>query len=181
LSVLTDGSFFGGSNQDLSITRKFNFCPILRKDFIIDPYQVIEAKSIGADAILLIAAILEKNQIAALTDLASQLGMEVLLELHESDEISKIPSTEVLIGVNNRNLNTMKTDIETAFNILPLLPENMLKIAESGLNNAETICRLKTAGYQGFLIGEYFMLHSRPAKACKKMIQQINTAKQCRS
>jgi indole-3-glycerol phosphate synthase len=75
----------------------------------------------------------------------------------------------------------MKTDIETAFNILPLLPENMLKIAESGLNNAETICRLKTAGYQGFLIGEYFMLHSRPAKACKKMIQQINTAKQCRS
>lgn len=181
LSVLTDSSFFGGSNQDLSIARKFNFCPILRKDFIIDPYQVVEAKSIGADAILLIAAILEKDKIATLSDLANQLGMEVLLELHESDEIFKIPSAEVLIGVNNRNLKTMKTDINTALNLLPLLPEKMLKIAESGLNNAETICQLKTAGYQGFLIGEFFMQHSRPAKACKKMIQQINTAKQCRS
>lgn len=181
LSVLTDGSFFGGSNQDLSIARKFNFCPILRKDFIIDPYQVVEAKSIGADAILLIAAILKKEQIATLTDLANQLGMEVLLELHESDEISKIPSADVLIGVNNRNLKTMKTDVATAFSLLPLLPEKMLKIAESGLNNVETICQLKTAGYIGFLIGEFFMMHSRPAKACKKMIQQIKTAKQCRS
>jgi indole-3-glycerol phosphate synthase len=181
LSILTDFSFFGGSNNDLTVARKFNYCPILRKDFIIDPYQVIEAKSIGADAILLIAAILEKEKIAELAQHASRLGMEVLLELHDADEIFKIPDSEVLIGVNNRNLKTMETDVATAFNMLHQLPANNLKIAESGLSDAETICKLKTAGYQGFLIGEFFMKHSRPAKACKKLFNQIKSIKTCPS
>jgi len=181
LSILTDNSFFGGSNNDLSVARKFNFCPILRKDFIIDPYQVIEAKSIGADAILLIAAILEKEKIAGLAQLASQLGMEVLLELHDADEIFKIPDSEVLIGVNNRNLKTMQTDVATAFNMLHQLPASHLKIAESGIRDAETICRLKAAGYQGFLIGEFFMQHSQPAKACKKLHYQLKSTETCTS
>lgn len=179
LSVLTDNQFFGGSNEDLSKARKFNFCPILRKDFIIDPYQLIEAKSIGADAILLIAAILKKSEIESLGKQALELGLEVLLELHDVEEIEKIPDFEVIIGVNNRNLKTMTTTIETALLMSKKLPVANLKVAESGITDASVLCSLKQNGYQGFLIGEQFMKHRRPELGCKKMIEAIKQTKPC--
>lgn len=178
LSVLTDDSFFGGSNNDLMIARKFNFCPILRKDFIFDRYQVVEAKSIGADAILLIAAMLDQTEIAMLTDLAQTLGMEVLLEIHEREELDKIPNDQVLIGVNNRNLKSMQTQLETAFDLMPFLPVEAVKVAESGISNPNTIKELKAIGYQGFLIGEHFMSHHRPPQACRKMVHALKTTPQ---
>jgi len=179
LSVLTDQKFFGGSSEDLSIARKFNFCPILRKDFMVDPYQVIEAKSIGADVILLIASILSKQQITSLTSLARSLQLEVLLELHSMDEIAKIPDDEVIIGVNNRDLTAMKTDLQTSFRLLPHLPASAVKVSESGIHNADSILQLKELGYSGFLIGEYFMRHTRPEQACKQLIQQLISIKSC--
>lgn len=179
LSVLTDQKFFGGSNEDLITARKFNFCPILRKDFIIDPYQIIEAKSIGADVILLIAAILTAKEVKEYAELADSLGLEVLLELHEESEIEKIPSTSVLIGINNRNLKTMATDIETSAKLIGKLPEESIKIAESGIRDASTICQLKKIGYHGFLIGEYFMQHARPELACQQMIKTMKTMMPC--
>lgn len=178
LSVLTDDTFFGGNNSDLMTARKFNFCPILRKDFILDRYQVIEAKSIGADAVLLIAAMLDKAEVVQLSDLAHSLGMEVLLELHDREELDKIPNEKVLIGVNNRNLKSMQTQVKTAFDMLPYLPAETVKVAESGISNPQTIRELKAIGYQGFLIGEHFMSHHRPPLACRKMVQALKTTQQ---
>lgn len=173
LSVLTDETFFGGKNLDLITARKFNFCPILRKDFIIDEYQIIEAKSIGADAILLIASALSVAELKRFSKLASALGMEVLLEIHNEKELEKITDEQLLVGINNRNLQQMETHLETAFEIAEKLPKEMVKVAESGLKNPEIIVQLKAAGYQGFLIGEHFMQESRPEKACRKFIQAI--------
>lgn len=173
LSVLTDEIFFDGQNQDLITARKFNFCPILRKDFIIDEYQIIEAKSIGADAILLIASALNASEIKRFGKLANSLGMEVLLEIHNEKDLEKITDEQFLIGINNRNLQQMETHLETAFELSEKLPKAMVKVAESGLKNPETIVQLKALGYQGFLIGEHFMLESRPEKACRKFIQAI--------
>ena len=177
LSVLTDKKFFGGSNADLTTARKFNFCPILRKEFIIDEYQVIEAKSIGADAILLIAAILSKSEIAQFTDLAHKLGMEVLLELHAEKELEKVYDGVDVIGVNNRNLETMKIDIATSRAMAKRIPAGFIKISESGIEDPKTVLELRQLGYNGFLIGGYFMKHPEPEKACAEFIQQINKLK----
>ena len=177
LSILTDKTFFGGSSDDLIIARKFNFCPILRKEFIIDKYQIIESKSIGADAILLLAAILSKVQIIEFTDIAQSLGMEVLLELHGADELEKLYHKVNVVGVNNRNLNTMQIDINQSIIMSQLLPKHMIKISESGIDSIETIRNLKTYGYQGFLIGSQFMKHSQPNLACKEFITQLNNYK----
>ena len=177
LSVLTDKKFFGGSNADLTTARKFNFCPILRKEFVIDEYQVIEAKSIGADAILLIAAILSKDEIAQFTDLAHKLGMEVLLELHAEKELEKVYERVDVLGVNNRNLETMKIDIATSRTMAKLIPAGFIKISESGIEDPNIVMELKQLGYNGFLIGGYFMKHPEPEKACAEFIQQINKLK----
>lgn len=177
LSVLTDKKFFGGSNADLTTARKFNFCPILRKDFVIDAYQVIEAKSIGADAILLIATILNKEEIIDFTDLAHKLGMEVLLELHAEQELDKMYEKVDVIGVNNRNLETMKIDIATSRSMAKLIPEGFLKISESGIEDPKIVLELSQLGYNGFLIGSYFMKHPEPEKACAEFIHQINKLK----
>lgn len=179
LSVLTDQKFFGGTNEDLIAARKFNFCPILRKDFIIDPYQITEAKSIGADTILLIAAILTNEEIKTFSRQAMELGMEVIFEVHDAAELEKIPDDTVIVGVNNRNLKTMETDIETSHRLLSALPSGQIKVAESGINRADIICELKQAGYHGFLIGEFFMQHSRPEHACRQLIQNLKTIKPC--
>ncbi len=173
LSILTDANFFGGSNSDLTTARKFNFCPILRKDFIIDEYQIIEAKSIGADAILLIAAVLSKHEIIGFTKLAHSLGLEVVLELHDESELEKCIDEVDVIGVNNRNLATMKIDIEHSIHMSHLLPTGKIKISESGIESAESISYLKNAGYSGFLIGSYFMRHALPHEACKNLIQNL--------
>ena len=173
LSILTDKTFFGGSSEDLTIARKYNFCPILRKDFIINEYQLIESKSIGADAILLIAAVLTKEEIIDLTDKAHELGLEVLLELHAPDEIQKLYEKVDVVGVNNRDLNTMKIDVKQSIIMSDLLPKQMIKISESGIENIEVIQKLKTHGYQGFLIGSHFMKQPHPHLACKEFIKEL--------
>jgi indole-3-glycerol phosphate synthase len=175
LSILTDTHFFGGKNEDLTIARKFNFCPILRKDFMIDEYQVLEAKSIGADAILLIAAVLSPTEIKHLGSLAHSLGMEVLLEVHDHEELQRSMMQEVdLIGVNNRNLKTFEVNLQTSLDILPLIPSDFVPIAESGIKTPTDLLMLKVAGFKGFLIGEQFMQSGRPHIACKEFVEQLH-------
>ena len=174
LSILTEEDYFMGKSEDLTIARNANYCPILRKDFTVDEYQIIEAKSIGADAILLIAAALEKDQIKSLYQLAKSLGLEVLFEIHGKDELEKVPDSDLIIGVNNRNLKTMEVDLKTSFDIIKELPKTSLLISESGLSNVEDVKRLKEAGYQGFLMGEHFMRTPNPAEALKQFITKLN-------
>ncbi len=176
LSVLTDGPFFGGSAEDLKTARKFNFCPILRKDFIIDPYQVIEAKSIGADAVLLIAAALEKDQVRELASFAKSLGMETLLEVHNADELQTSINEHIdLVGVNNRDLSTFEVNLDTSRNLAAQIPAEFVKVSESGISGPEDVRSLRDDGYQGFLIGERFMTQSRPEKACEEFIEDLNS------
>ena len=173
LSVLTDNRFFGGCNADLIAARENTTCPILRKDFVIDEYQIIEAKSIGADVILLIAAILTKEEIARFTELTHKLGMEVILEVHAEQELEKVDIYVDLIGVNNRNLETMQIDIATSKTMSKLIPAGFIKISESGIENPNIVLELKQFGYNGFLIGSHFMKHPDPGKACAEFIEQI--------
>jgi indole-3-glycerol phosphate synthase len=175
LSILTDTTFFGGRSEDLTAARKFNFCPILRKDFIIDEYQVIEARSIGADAILLIAEILTKESVKRLSDLAHSLGLEVLLEIHSEKQLNKYVEGIQLIGVNNRDLDTFKTDIQFSKQLIHRLPSETTKVSESGIHDASVVKELKALGYDGFLIGERFMSNDNPGEACMQLIQQIAT------
>ncbi len=166
LSILTDKDFFGGKNEDLTVARKYNFCPILRKDFIIDEYQIIEAKSIGADCILLIAAALRPDELKALGAFAKSLGMEVLLEVHDSEELdSSINEHLDLIGVNNRSLKTFEVAVATSLELVDSIPDQFVKISESGLSEPATLVELKKAGFDGFLIGENFMKSARPNQA----------------
>jgi indole-3-glycerol phosphate synthase len=174
LSVLTDSEFFKGSSEDLKTARKFNFCPILRKDFIIDEYQIVESKSIGADAILLIAAVLTEHQIEKFAKLAQYFGMEVLLEIHDEKELEKISDSVNVIGVNNRNLKTLKINVKTSFELAELIPSKYLKISESGIEDVDTIQKLREVGYKGFLIGSHFMKHPRPELACKHFVETLN-------
>lgn len=174
LSVLTDQKYFGGSSEDLNIARSFNFCPILRKDFIVDEYQVIEAKSIGADVILLIAAVLTKEEIELLGSLAISLGMEILLEVHNEEELNNSMTDKVqLLGVNNRNLKTFETTIQTSIDLVDKIPEDFVKVTESGLHSPEVVNQLKAHGFEGFLIGETFMKSGRPERAAKEFISQL--------
>lgn len=177
LSVLTDKKYFGGSNEDLAIARKFNYCPILRKDFIVDEYQIVEAKSIGADAILLIAAVLSADEMKQLATAAKKLRLEVLAEVHGKEELEKIPYELVdVLGVNNRDLKTFKTDVSTSLKLAASIPNQVLKVSESGISDADTIRGLKKAGFTGFLIGETFMKTSRPERACAKLVEEIGGA-----
>ncbi|GAB3285241.1 indole-3-glycerol phosphate synthase TrpC [Larkinella harenae] len=176
LSVLTDEHFFGGTTDDLKQARAANpLTPIIRKDFIIDPYQIVEAKAIGADFILLIAACLTPQQVIDYSQLAHELGLEVLLEVHDEQELADHLTDAVdLVGVNNRNLKTFVTDIETSVRLSSLIPASFVKISESGLQQAQSIVTLREAGYQGFLIGETFMKTSDPAQALKQLIDELN-------
>lgn len=174
LSVLTDTHFFGGKNEDLIEARKYNFCPILRKDFIIDEYQIIEARSIGADVILLIAECLTTEEVKRLSKFAKDLGLEILMEIHSAQQIEKINSNIDLVGVNNRNLETFEVSIENSLNLINQLPKDIAKISESGIHNPADIKKLKAAGFDGFLIGERFMKTANPAKACQQFIKSIN-------
>ncbi len=174
LSVLTDGHFFGGKNEDLKTARKFNYCPILRKDFIIDEYQIVEARSIGADAILLIAAALQPKQLATLASFAKSLGLEVLMEVHNQAELNTHLNPYVdLVGVNNRDLTTFEVNVETSLGLLDKIPQEFVKVSESGISSPETVYQLKQAGFQGFLIGEHFMQNGRPEQACARFIETL--------
>lgn len=177
LSVLTDTEFFGGKTEDLTIARRYNFCPILRKDFVVDEYQILEAKSIGADAVLLIAAVLSGEEVLRLGRLAKSLGLEVLLEIHGAEELDKTlhPDAVCLVGVNNRNLHDFSVSLDTSGELAQRIPTEYVKVTESGLSTAAEIEALRAVGYQGFLIGETFMRHSRPEAACAALVQQLRT------
>ncbi len=174
LSVLTDTEFFGGKNEDLTTARKFNYCPILRKDFIIDEYQIIEAKSIGADVILILANVLEPSRIKEMAKLAKSLNLEVLLEVRDKEElVSSLNEYIDAVGVNNRNLKDFSVNLSQSIDLAPLIPNDFIKISESGISTVKAIQDLKSLGYKGFLIGEAFMQHSRPEIACTNFIKEI--------
>lgn len=166
LSILTDREFFGGKNEDLTVARRYNFCPILRKDFVIDEYQIVEAKSIGADCILLIAAVLDPDRLEELARFAKELGLEVLMEVHDREELERSLNDHLdLVGVNNRNLKTFEVSLETSLSLVNIIPSQFIKISESGISDPGTLVQLRAAGFDGFLIGENFMKSSRPHQA----------------
>lgn len=173
ISVLTDTNYFGGSLEDLLLARSTASIPLLRKDFVIDPYQITEAKAYGADFILLIASILDKVRIQEFTAYAHELNLEVLLEVHsiEELEVSYIEDIDV-VGVNNRNLKTFEVNLNTSFDIAKALDPQKVKISESGLSDTQSIKNLKDAGYNGFLIGETLMKNNTPGHALKQLIKQ---------
>jgi indole-3-glycerol phosphate synthase len=166
ISVLTDHDFFGGSLDDL-ISARDNGVPLLRKDFTIDEYQVLEAKAYGADVILLIAACLSTQQVKYLAGAAKKLGLEVLLEIHDESELGHICNEIDLVGVNNRNLKTFTVDLENSIRLAEKIGDSFLKVAESGINDVKDIHYLQQHGFKGFLIGEYFMKQQSPALAFK--------------
>lgn len=172
LSVLTDEHFFGGSDDDL-LKARINEIPILRKDFIIDEYQLIEAKSIGADVILLIAACLTVTEVKRLASFAKDLGLEVLLELHAEEELAHICDETQVIGINNRNLKTFDVDIERSLRMAERIPFPKFKIAESGISSVNDILLFKKHGFQGFLIGENFMKATNPTIAFAEFVKQL--------
>ena len=175
LSVLTDKKYFGGSAEDMIEARKVNQnIPLLRKEFVIDPYQVIESKAYGADVILLIAACLEKSEIEKLAGEAKDLGMEVLMEVHSARELEKLCNYIDFVGVNNRDLKTFKVDINTSEQLAGLIPADFVKISESGIEKPEDIVCLRRLGYRGFLIGENFMRSENPGTACSDFIGKID-------
>jgi len=175
LSVLTDENFFGGSTEDL-LKARINEIPILRKDFIIDEYQVTEAKAMGADVILLIAACLSIQRVQQLAGFAKSLGLNVLLELHAEEELEHICDETGLVGINNRNLKTFEVDIERSLKMAQKIPAAKVKIAESGIASAATIQLFRENGFQGFLMGENFMKEADPGKAFAKFVQELNTS-----
>ena len=172
LSVLTDEIFFGGSAEDLMRAR-VNDIPILRKDFIIDEYQIVEARAMGADVILLIAACLSPERVKELALFANALQLEVLLEIHNEEELQHICDATEIVGINNRDLKTFKVDINRSIELGKKIPVDKIKIAESGINNIETIRTFKNAGFHGFLIGENFMKEPDPTIAFADFVQQL--------
>jgi indole-3-glycerol phosphate synthase len=173
ISVLTDGSYFGGSLSDLKKVTEIIRIPVLRKDFIIDEYQIHEAKAHGAAVILLIAASLTAAEVDRFAKLAHQIGMEVLFEIHNEDELQKLSDAVDVVGVNNRDLKTFQVDIEQSIKLANLIPDRFIKISESGISNPETVKMLKTYGYKGFLMGENFMKETNPGIACKTFINNL--------
>ncbi|WP_412850503.1 indole-3-glycerol phosphate synthase TrpC [Chryseobacterium sp. PMSZPI] len=165
ISILTDKDFFGGSFDDILNVRNHISIPILRKDFMIDEYQFYEAKSIGADVILLIAACLSPTQVQEFTALAHELDMEVLLEIHTEEELKHFNSNIDLVGINNRNLKDFKVDLQHSVQLKNLLPKHVLSVAESGIYHIDDFKYLKDKGFDGFLMGEYFMRNTNPIKA----------------
>jgi indole-3-glycerol phosphate synthase len=174
LSVLTDEKYFGGSVDDLQQARTYNEIPILRKDFVIDEYQILEAKAIGADVILLIAECLTAAEVAQLATFAHNLGLEVLLEVHSESQLEKVTDHVQLVGVNNRDLITFEVDFNRSCELAPKIPAGKLKVAESGINDPAAIVTLKQAGFQGFLIGEHFMKQENPARAFENFVQELH-------
>ncbi|UFH32070.1 indole-3-glycerol phosphate synthase TrpC [Chryseobacterium sp. C-71] len=175
VSILTDQDFFGGSFEDILNVRNHINIPILRKDFMIDEYQFYEAKSMGADVILLIAACLSANQVSEFTELAHSLNLEVLLEIHTEDELQHINKEVDFVGINNRNLKDFKVDLQHSVHLKNQLPENTLSIAESGIYSEEDFKFLKEKGFDGFLMGEYFMIDEKPEKKFSEFISNVTT------
>lgn len=173
ISVLTDEEFFGGDLDDLIQTKIVTDVPVLRKDFIIDQWQIAEAKAFGADVILLIAACLTPEEVKNLATYARSIGLEVLLEVHNEEELGHVCHEVDMVGVNNRNLKTFEVRIETSLDLISKIPKDKPAIAESGISSADTIISLKSAGFSGFLIGETFMKEPEPAIAFAGFVQQL--------
>ena len=176
MSILTDGKYFGGALDDLIIARASCNLPLLRKEFIIDAYQILEAKAHGADVILLIAAILTTEEIKQFSELAKSLQLDVLLEVHNEEELYKsiMPSIDML-GVNNRNLKTFEVSLETSKTLSQLIPDEFVKVSESGISSVEAIKALQPFGYKGFLIGENFMKTNNPGESAKNFINELES------
>lgn len=174
LSVLTDRKYFGGGMGDLQQAIGSVKIPVMRKEFIVDGYQLFEAKLAGASAVLLIAAAITREECSRLTSLAHELGLEVLLELHDEREVEYITSMHSLIGVNNRNLGSFVTNLQKSFRMIDLLPKEAVLVSESGISDAKIVRELRDAGYKGFLIGEYFMKSGQPGVSLKEFIEEIN-------
>lgn len=173
LSVLTDEKYFGGTITDLRTAVNNVQIPVMRKEFVVDEYQIYEAKLAGASAILLIAAAITLDESKRFTELAQQLKLDVLLELHDEKETDYITPLNNLIGVNNRNLGSFVTDLQKSFRMAELLPKEAVWVSESGISDANTVKELRDAGYKGFLIGEYFMKSGSPGESLSRFIQQI--------
>lgn len=171
ISVLTNKEFFGGSLNDLAEARGYVKCPVLCKDFIIDEYQIIEARSCGADAVLLIADILTDQRLDALFRFASSLGMEALIEVHDKEYLSRLPGDASVVGINSRNLASFSVSLDHACSLADLLPGSVVKVAESGIKSVDDYFIMKNAGFDAFLIGEFFMSSADPAQACKAFIE----------
>lgn len=176
ISILTDNQYFGGSLDDLILAKASVKTPLLRKEFIIDEFQILEAKAHGADAILLIAAVLTPTEIKILSEFAQSLALEVLLEVHSLEELlnSSMPSLDI-IGVNNRNLKTFELDLKTSIDLFEHIPQDFVAISESGINNPKDVWQLKNVGFQGFLIGENFMKTNNPGESLGQFINQLKT------
>jgi indole-3-glycerol phosphate synthase len=174
ISVLTDGKYFGGSLDDLLLARASVNIPLLRKEFIVDEYQILEAKAHGADLILLIAAVLTRDEIKSLSEFAKSLNLEVLLEVHNLEELQKsiMPSLD-MIGVNNRNLKTFEVSLDFSKELASEIPNEFVKISESGISSIEAINELKPYGYKGFLIGENFMKTDNAGESAKEFIEKL--------
>ncbi|MEY3564532.1 MAG: hypothetical protein RJA23_702 [Bacteroidota bacterium] len=174
LSVLTDLHYFGGTTEDLELARKQVVIPILRKDFVVDEYQILEAKSMGADCILLIAAALTSEKVQSLAAFAQSLGLEVLLEVHNLEELEQSFCDGLdVVGVNNRNLKNFEVSLETSLSLVDRIPNQVVKISESGISDPGTLVAFRKAGFDGFLIGENFMKTSNPGLAAIEFIQEF--------
>lgn len=174
ISVLTDELYFGGTLDDLLLTREIAQVPLLRKDFIIDEFQIYEAKAFGADVILLIAALLTPQQIRDFARIAGTLGLEVLMEVHDEEELLRSLTPEIhMVGVNNRNLKTFQVDIETSKQLAEKIPQEFVRVSESGISAVSSIRELQQYGYKGFLIGENFMKTRVPGQTAAEFIKEL--------
>lgn len=174
LSVLTDTPYFGGTDDDLRAARQTCTLPILRKDFTIDEFQLVESRALGADAVLLIAAALTREQCRRFAEIAHQLELEVLLEIHDQSELDYYSEYVDVLGVNNRNLGSFHTDIANSFRLIEQMPQEATPISESGISNPDTVKELRTIGFKGFLIGENFMKTEAPGDSLKSFINALN-------
>ena len=175
LSILTDEHFFGGGLRDIRAARPTVSLPILRKDFIISRYQLLQAKAAQADAVLLIAAALSKEECNALACEAHKLRLEVLLEMHHEDELDYVNEYVDMAGINNRNLGTFHTDVENSFRMAEKFPADILKVSESGISNPQTVKLLRQEGFRGFLIGETFMKTANPGNTLSTFIKELES------
>jgi indole-3-glycerol phosphate synthase len=176
ISVLTDGKYFGGSLEDLLLARASTDLPLLRKEFIVDPYQILEARAFGADAILLIAAVLTESELGALSEKAHALGLEVLLEVHNRIELEdSLKAGADLIGVNNRNLKTFEVSLDISRELVTQIPDSVGKVSESGLGSPLELQELKSIGFDGFLMGESFMKEKDPGAALEALLTEMDT------
>lgn len=176
ISILTEIGYFNGSDIDLTEAKSVTSIPIIRKDFVVDIFQIAESKVLGADAVLLIAEVLEKNQLSEYLAYAHEIGLQALIEVHGESDLIKLPSAAQIVGINNRNLNTFDVNLSHSANMLNLLPKDVVKVAESGITSVEDYLTLKQIGFDAFLIGEFFMRNQDPGEACLNFTNAIRGA-----